>query len=388
MDDARGPGIDTPAGYTGLRRIGAGPEADLYQAWDEHAREWVVLRLLHGYVAGRRQEEDFADRYAAAARLGGHPGIVPVRAGGVTATGRAWLATDLVQGGTLADALRIAPLPLDRALALAAVLADALAWAHATHPPMTHGRIDAGQVLFGPDGGPKLTGFALAAGRHSPRGDVAALATLLFHMLTGRTGITAAALVLPPDLAGVPGLGRLLVDGLTTSSAAEFAYRLRDVAAPRTRAVAFTAPSGTYPVLTTALSAPSGTSPALRTPSGTYPALTTATGAFPALHGPSAAYSVLSDVTSARLMAPASAHSPRPSTPLSPYGQKRRRLAGLAALALILVVGAAAGVLLFLSGRSSPAGTSTPATTAPGTHLSRALSQEKIRLALTVVIRA
>ncbi|BCY06558.1 LamG-like jellyroll fold domain-containing protein [Actinoplanes sp. L3-i22] len=331
MDDARGPGIDTPGGYTRMRRIGSGAEADVYQAWEEHSQEWVVLQLLHGYVAGRTQEQDFADRYGSAVRLGGHPGIVPVRAGGVTATGRAWLVTDLVEGDTLAAALRSGPIAVDRALALTAVLADALAWAHAMHPPVTHGRLDAEHVLLAADGRPLLTGFAFLAGRRPPRDDVAALAGLLGHALTGRPGVITPA-ELSPDLAGVPGLLRLLGDGLTTSSAAEFAYRLRDVAAR---------------LLSPALAVPSGPFPVLQAPSGTYP--------------------VLSDATYTRLTAPAALRPTSLPGPSSPYGgKKRRRLAGIAALALILVVGAAVGVLrIRADGTDAPPPAATPAATVP-----------------------
>ncbi|WP_436522094.1 LamG-like jellyroll fold domain-containing protein [Actinoplanes sp. HUAS TT8] len=378
MDDTRGPGIDTPAGYTRLRRIGSGAEADVYQAWEEHTGTWTVLRLFHGYIAGRLQEQDFTDRYGSAARLGGHPGIVPVRAGGITATGRAWLATDLVDGDTLADRLAVGPMPLDDALALTAVLADALAWAHATQPPMTHGRIDAEHVLLTPDGRPMLTGFALAAGRRSTRADVAALAALLGHALTGRPGMISG---LPPALAAVPGLARLLSDGLSTNSAAEFAYRLRDVTARRFP-TALAAPSGTYP----AVHAPSGAFSVLHAPSGAFSILHSP-GAHPAPHGSggfpasrkggphaaphspgghaadghpagghpvSGAYPVLSDAMAARLTAPAAGQSSLSSKKIpSPYGGKRRRLAGIVALAAVAVLAVAAGVVHATGGRTS-----------------------------------
>ncbi|KUL24943.1 LamG-like jellyroll fold domain-containing protein [Actinoplanes awajinensis] len=324
MDGARGPGIDTPAGYTRLRRIGAGAEADVFQAWEEHAQEWVVLRIFHGYVSGRRQEADFADRYESAARLGAHPGIVGVRSGGVTATGRAWLATDLVRGGTLADALRSGPFPPERALALAAVLADALAWAHAT--PVTHGRLDADHVLLAADGQPMLTGFALAAAEQSPRADVSALAVLLVHLLTGRPGTTTPELARYPGLSAVPGLIRLLADGQVPGSAAEFAYRLRDIAARLQQ-------------------------PALSAPSGAYPALT----------APSA--------TSARLTVPTATHrAPTQENPLL-YARKRpatgRRRAGLTAVGLVVAVAGTVGAVHLASG-----GTATPSAlpaTAPAT---------------------
>ena len=177
-------GIDTPAGYTGLQRIRIGAEADTYRAWDERASRPVALRLFHRFVSGRAEEAAFATYCATAVGLGRHPAIIPVKAGGITATGRPWLAFESLEGRTFEEVLREDPPEPAEAIALVITLADALAWAHATRPPMTHGRLRAEHVLIGEDGAPRLHDFS-PRGSAAPRDDVTNLAAMLFRALPG-----------------------------------------------------------------------------------------------------------------------------------------------------------------------------------------------------------
>ena len=63
--------------------------------------------------------------------LSGHPGIVTVYDGGVTAEGRPYLLTAYISGGTLADRLRThGPLPAASVAEMGTRLADALGAAH------------------------------------------------------------------------------------------------------------------------------------------------------------------------------------------------------------------------------------------------------------------
>jgi serine/threonine protein kinase len=180
-------GIDTPAGYSRLERMGTGAEADVYRAWDERASRWAVLKLFHRFVGGRSEEAAFATHIAASVGLGRNPVIVPVRAGGITATGRPWLALDLIEGRILAEVLRDDPPSPADALRLMITLADALAWAHSLRPPMVHGRIRAEHILVATSGVPMLTDFAVPRPNRvrTPVGDVTDLAALLFLAITG-----------------------------------------------------------------------------------------------------------------------------------------------------------------------------------------------------------
>jgi serine/threonine protein kinase len=230
-------GIDTPAGYTRLERLGTGAEADVYRAWEERAGRWAVLKLFHRFVGGRSEEAAFATHIAASVGLGRNPAIVPVRAGGITATGRPWLALDRTEGRLLSEMLRDDPPSPADALRIAIVLADALAWAHSLRPPMVHGRIRAEHIVVDASGVPMLTDFAVPR-PHRPRtpgGDVTDLAALLFQALTGNAWPGRGE---PDDLiiADRPGLTELLDEVLTPAPAIEsmtvFADRLRRVLGP------------------------------------------------------------------------------------------------------------------------------------------------------------
>jgi hypothetical protein len=229
-------GIDTPAGYTRLERLRTSADADVYQAWDERAGRWATLRLFHRFVAGRTEEVAFATHIAASVGLGRNTSIVPVRAGGITATGRPWLALDRVEGPLLAEVLRDDPPSPSEALRLVTVLADAMAWAHSMRPPMVHGRIRAEHVIVGLSGIPLITDFSAPRPRGmttpTPSDDVTDLAALLFRALTGNAWPGRGE---PDDLliAAWPGLTGLLDEVLTPvpaiDSMAVFATRLRQV---------------------------------------------------------------------------------------------------------------------------------------------------------------
>ena len=231
-------GIDTPAGYTRLERTEPGAEADVYRAWDERAGRWAVLKLFHRFARGRAEEVAFAAHVAASLGLGRNPSIVPVRAGGITATGRPWLALDLVDGRVLADVLRDDPPSPAEALRLVSTLADALTWAHSMSPPMVHGRIRAGHIRVDAAGTPMVADFAAPRGPDTPaptpRGDVTDLAAVLFLALTGRPwpGDEHDDLI----IAAWPGLTRLLDEVLTPVPAigtmADFAARLHEIRGP------------------------------------------------------------------------------------------------------------------------------------------------------------
>ncbi|WP_430791894.1 LamG-like jellyroll fold domain-containing protein [Actinoplanes sp. G11-F43] len=225
-------GIDTPAGYTRLERTGTGADAGVYRAWDERAGRWVVLRLFHRFVGDRSEESAFAAYVATSLGLGRNTTIVPVRAGGVTATGRPWLALDPVDARPFSDVLRDDPPSPAVALELTIALADALAWAQ----PMTHGRVRAESVLIGVDGVPMITDFAAPRPPGTPpptqRDDVTDLAALMFRAVTG--GPWPGRGLEDVQIIGAwPGLTGLFDEVLTPVPAvetmAEFAARLRQV---------------------------------------------------------------------------------------------------------------------------------------------------------------
>ena len=228
-------GIDTPAGYSRLERIGTGPDADRYRAWDDRAGRWAVLKLYHRFAAGRADEAAFATFIAASVGLGSNASIVPVRAGGITATGRPWLALDLIDGSPLADV----PHTPAEALHLVITLADALAWAHTMRPPMVHGRIRLESVLVSATGIPMISDFMepRPAGTPVPTisGDVTDLGAVLFRLLTGgpwpgRGEDDDRIIAFWPGLTGL--LDEVLTPVPAIDSMAVFAARLRQVRGP------------------------------------------------------------------------------------------------------------------------------------------------------------
>ncbi|WP_306839368.1 LamG-like jellyroll fold domain-containing protein [Catenuloplanes nepalensis] len=234
-----GPGIDTPAGYTGTHRIGSGGGATVYRAWDERGARWVALKLFHRYVRSQAAVLAFHDACRAIGRLGGHPSIAAVHAVGVTPTGRAWQAMRLGEGGTLGEAL-LRTGPVDQAWVLAAGvrLADALAYAHGLGVP--HGAVRLSNVLLDSDGNPLLSDFVVGPASTSYAEDLTGLGEVLFALLTGtvpqpglgvRAGLGTAGVVAVPGLSDV--LGAVLgvpsvVDAGTTR---DFGQRLREVQA-------------------------------------------------------------------------------------------------------------------------------------------------------------
>ncbi len=74
--------------------------------------------------------------------------------------GQPFFTMELVEGGSLAEALQGTPQPARRAVALVAILADAI---HAAHQcGIVHRDLKPGNVLLTTDGTPKVTDFGLA----------------------------------------------------------------------------------------------------------------------------------------------------------------------------------------------------------------------------------
>ncbi len=162
-------------------------------------------------------------------RLDDHPGIVKVLGAG-QAHGMAYLAMELVQGGTLKERLRSGPLPWREAALLGVDLARALSHAHARG--VVHRDLKPENVLIDGEGRAKLADFGVARVEGSlrltatgavlgtpaymapeqadgqshqadPRTDVYGLGATLYHAMTGQPPFD-------PDLGGVALLKRIL----------------------------------------------------------------------------------------------------------------------------------------------------------------------------------
>src|SRR4051812_7672544 len=130
MDDSRPIAVTGVPGYSVEALIGRGGMGEVYRATDERLGRPVALKVLADGVAGDdRSRERLLEESRRAASLD-HPNVVPVYEAG-QADGRLFLAMRYVAGIDLKALLRregaLAP---ERAIAVAAQVADALDAAH------------------------------------------------------------------------------------------------------------------------------------------------------------------------------------------------------------------------------------------------------------------
>lgn len=113
------------------RELGRGGFATVYEAEDAVAGRRVVVKALHRLDEETRRK--FRDEQQALLRLSRepHPGLCAIRDVGELPDGRPYLATDYVEGESLAERLRRGPLPLPEAARIVAQVGAALAAAHA-----------------------------------------------------------------------------------------------------------------------------------------------------------------------------------------------------------------------------------------------------------------
>jgi formylglycine-generating enzyme required for sulfatase activity len=122
----------------------------------------AALKLVSSELAvDKRYLERFRREMQLAARIE-HPNVVRCLGSG-EASGKVWLALELVRGGSLADRLKKGPLPWKEAARTGAEIAHALAAIH--DRGILHRDLKPANVLLTPFGQAKLTDFGLARGQ-------------------------------------------------------------------------------------------------------------------------------------------------------------------------------------------------------------------------------
>jgi serine/threonine-protein kinase len=192
--------------YELRERLGSGAMSEVWLADDRKLERSVALKLLAPHADSRRFE-----REARAAAALSHPNVARIYEYGV-AEGRAYMALELLSGGTLEDRLQGGrPLPDAEADRVARQLAAGLAHAH-SHG-LVHRDLKPANVLFDDEGRAKIADFGIArlegvdtlteagtvmgtaayispeqaAGEPaSPASDVYSYGVILFRLLTGR----------------------------------------------------------------------------------------------------------------------------------------------------------------------------------------------------------
>jgi Tol biopolymer transport system component/tRNA A-37 threonylcarbamoyl transferase component Bud32 len=135
--------------YEILARIGAGGMGEVYKATDTR---------LHRDVAIKVSAEHFSERFereAKAIASLNHPNICTLYD-----VGPDYLVMELLDGPTLAERLKQAPIAMDEALEIAGQIAEALEAAH--EKGITHRDLKPGNIKIKPDGTVKVLDFGLA----------------------------------------------------------------------------------------------------------------------------------------------------------------------------------------------------------------------------------
>ncbi|SDT36050.1 Protein kinase domain-containing protein [Friedmanniella luteola] len=246
-------------GLEGWRLLAHGRSAAVWEARQPALDRRVAVKVCTGPVDETVQQA-FLRLTARAARLAWHPGVVTVHDAGVLPGGRPYVVEDLVTGGALARWLELPErCGQERVRRLGAVVADALATAHAAG--VVHGRVSPGNILLDEHDDPVLVDFGAAVvhaagrdGRSSAEpgyaapearrgagaaGDVYGLAATLYALLTGqpppqsvgprRAARSSGRVAVPPLWDVQPALRASLVAALDGDPAARpSALELRD----------------------------------------------------------------------------------------------------------------------------------------------------------------
>jgi eukaryotic-like serine/threonine-protein kinase len=146
--------------YRLQRELARGGMATVWEAEDRVLTRRVAIKILHPHLAGDDGSRVRFRREAVAAAGLAHPHIVTTYDTGRDAE-VAYIVMELVEGITLARLLRAeGPLPVAKALDVAAQVADALACAHAHG--VIHRDVKPSNILLRADGHVKVADFGIA----------------------------------------------------------------------------------------------------------------------------------------------------------------------------------------------------------------------------------
>ena len=193
--------------YEVTGRLGGGGMGVVYRARDTRLGREVALKFLHPGSARTPKAMERFQREASAVSGLNHPNICTLYDVG-THEGHPFLVLELLEGATLKELLRKAPLPAQRVAEFGAQIADALDTAHGKG--IIHRDIKPGNLLLTPRGQVKVLDFGLAklVSGEATR-DSSDTSAPTEHALT-EVGVTVGTLAYmsPEQLLGLPLDGR------------------------------------------------------------------------------------------------------------------------------------------------------------------------------------
>jgi len=147
--------------YTIVRELGRGAMGIVYLAEDSVLTRTVALKMIA--LTGSDSERDTAEaRFRQEARAAGgisHPSIITIYDVGREGDA-AFIAMELVEGRELRDLIREGEITASRAIEIAALVAEALAYAH--ERGVIHRDIKPGNIMVLADGRVKIMDFGIA----------------------------------------------------------------------------------------------------------------------------------------------------------------------------------------------------------------------------------
>ncbi len=145
--------------YEIVAPIAVGAMGEVYRARDVRLGRDVAVKVLPASLAGDEERLARFEQEAQAAGSLNYPSVVVVHDVG-THEGAPYLVTELLEGQTLRERLAAGPLPVRRAVEIAAEVANGLAAAH--DRGIVHRDLKPGNVFLTRDGRAKILDFGLA----------------------------------------------------------------------------------------------------------------------------------------------------------------------------------------------------------------------------------
>ena len=146
--------------YEIRRKIGAGGMGEVFLAQDAELDRAVALKVLPAEFCSDAERMSRFKQEARAASALNHPNIITIYEIGGEDEGRAFIATEYIDGETLREKLNRDGLSVLEAVRIAEQVASALATAHEAH--IIHRDIKPENIMIRPDGIVKILDFGLA----------------------------------------------------------------------------------------------------------------------------------------------------------------------------------------------------------------------------------